>query len=229
MVRDSLAGLGAAAFGLLLAIRILDGSVNALVQSWYTPILEGSALVLVLLGATVSVRAIRRRDSVRERPRLSSFVNVGLIAAPLVLGLLLKPEPLAGKNLDTRDTNQRQFSRTAGGSDPIQRNVYGWAYVFATDPPSSIVGQAVDVTGFVHHSKDQPADQFSVARFVVACCVADAAGYTLPVQWKSAAALKDDGWVRIKGKVALGGFGQPLIQADSVEAVATPDNPYIYP
>ena len=229
MLRSALVGLGAAALGLVLAIRIFDGSVNALVQSWYTPILEGSAVVLVVLGATVAIRAMRGPGRPMERPRVRSLVNIGLIAAPLILALVFKPEPLAGKSLDSSDGSQRQFSRTAGGTDPTQRNVYGWAYVFATDPPSSLVGQPVDVTGFVHHGKDDQGDRFSVARFVVACCVADAAGYTLPVQWKSAAELKDDGWVRIKGKVALGGFGQPIIQADSVEAVAAPDSPYIYP
>ncbi|MEJ5221819.1 MAG: TIGR03943 family protein, partial [Tepidiforma sp.] len=92
-----------------------------------------------------------------------------------------------------------------------------------------IAGQPVDVIGFVFRKPDDPPDRLRVARFVVACCIADAQGFTLPVAWKDAGALTNDQWVRVEGRVGIGPDGEPVVLAAAVTPIEAPQNPYIYP
>jgi putative membrane protein len=71
-----------------------------------------------------------------------------------------------------------------------------------------------------------------VARFTVSCCVADASPIGLPVLYTGAGELAEGEWVRIQGMFRAGDFrGQttPILQADTVETVAQPEHPYLYP
>jgi putative membrane protein len=232
MTGKAMAGLGAALLGVLLAVRIADGSYTALVQAWYEPVLVGTAVVLLGLAAVVSVQAAREKGTLRARLTPGALAMIGLAALPVAMGLAYQPQPLGTKSLETLQDGGRsslQFSSTAAGADAAQRNVYQWAYEFANTEPALILGDPVDVTGFVYHAEGEPAGVFSVARFVVACCVADARGFTLPVQWAEAESLPNDQWVRVRGRVATDAEGQLVILAETVETVEIPANPYIYP
>jgi putative membrane protein len=71
-----------------------------------------------------------------------------------------------------------------------------------------------------------------VARFAISCCVADASAIGLPVVWDSAADLPQGEWIRVKGTFDVGAFNGdtvPVLQASSVEQVAQPEHPYLYP
>ncbi len=232
MAGKALAGLGAALLGVLLAVRLADGSYTALVQAWYEPVLVGTAVVLLALAAIVSVQVARDRSWWKLEAKPGAMVMIALAALPVGLGLLYQPAPLGTKSLETLQDGGRsslQFSSTAAGSDAAQRNVYQWAYEFANTEPAQILGDPVEVTGFVYHAEGAPEGVFSVARFVVACCVADARGYILPVQWGEAAALSNDQWVRVSGRVATDPDGALVILAETVETIEIPANPYIYP
>lgn len=229
MVTRAFGGLGAAVLGLLLVLRLTDGSVAFLVQSWYQPILLTSALLLLLLAAIVSVQSLRTGSRWDLRVRPAGILAATLVAVPVALGFGMKPRPLGGGSLGSGASNgAQQFSQSASVSQPAQRNIYQWSYEFQTTDPKSLVGQPVDVIGFVYHGKADAPDQFEVARFVVACCVADATGHTLPVRWPGAAALPTNGWVHVVGRVASGAGGAE-VQATAVTTVEAPSNPYIYP
>jgi putative membrane protein len=227
MVKHLMFAIGGASLGLLLVLRLADGTAGFLVQSWYRPVLFVSALALVALAGVTVLLAWRSGERF-SRPTGAGALTTLLVAIPVVLGFAFKPEPLAGNSLDSGDSSP-QFNASAGSSDPALRNVYQWAYEFETAQPADIVGDPVEVVGFVYHKKDDPAGQFQVARFVVACCVADAQGFSLPVLWKDAAALPADRWVRVKGRVATASDGSALIQATEIEPIEAPSNPYIYP
>jgi uncharacterized repeat protein (TIGR03943 family) len=232
MVREAFGALGAAVLGLAIVLRLADGSAGALVQAWYFPVLLASAVVLLGLATVAAVRALRSGWRWDMRAGRWSAVTAGLVALPAVLGLLFQPQPLGSATLN-RDAGMgatRQFSMSAGTADPTQRNLYQWAYEFATAPPSALIGSPVDIIAFVYHGREEPQQgMFLAARFVVACCVADAAGFTLPVQWRGAAELRSDEWVRVTGRVAAGPDGALVIHAESVESISAPSNPYIYP
>lgn len=233
MVGKALAGLGSGALGLLIALRLIDGSYTALVQGWYEPVLLVTAAALIALGALASIQAAREGNT-SPRPRLTAgaFGIIALAAIPVVIGFAYEPRPLGSDSLETLEGDGRsslQFSSTAASSDPSQRNVYQWAYEFANTDPAEILGDDVNIKGFVYHPDDAEEHIFEVARFVVACCVADARGYTLPVSWDGAAELPSDQWVDISGRIGTGPDGSPVVLADSVEHIEPPANPYIYP
>ena len=154
-----------------------------------------------------------------------------LVLIPIVLAIAYKPEPLGSGSIDADDAaGTRAFAASAAASNPAQRNLYQWAYAFQALPAQELIGQPVDIIAFVYHPRGGPAaDRFMAARFVVACCVADARGFTLPIQWPQAPTLANDAWVHIKGRVATGPDGALTVQAQAIEQVDAPTNPYIYP
>lgn len=231
MVRPAFCALGAGLLGLLLALRLSDGSVSFLVQSWYEPILFAAAVLLIALSAVVSVQSLRAGGRWDLHARPAEIVTAALVAGPVLLGLAMKPQPLASKSLgsDPSLDAARQFSQSASVDDPGRRNIYQWAYEFQSADPKTLTGEPVDVVGFVYHGKDDASDHFQVARFVVACCVADATGHSLPVRWPEGPALPSDRWVHVLGRVATRPDGAAEIQATSVDLVEAPSNPYIYP
>jgi putative membrane protein len=229
MVKQVIFGAGAAALGGLLALRLFDGTAGYLVQSWYIPVIVVSALVLIGLAVLSGLPALRSKERMVIRPTAAGLLTAGLVGFPVVLGLAFEPRQLNSGNLNTDAISARQFTASAAAADPARRNIYQWAYEFETAAPASIVGDSVELIGFVFQREGLPADQFLIARFVVACCIADAQGFALPVQWKDAADLKNDQWVRVTGRVATAADGELIIQATEIEMVEAPSNPYIYP
>ena len=232
MVRQGFFGVGAALLALMLAVRLNDGSMGFLVQSWYLPILFATAGAFMLLATVVSVQTVRQGGRWRPTVTARSLAGAALIAAPLLLGLALHPRPLGANTLDASNARAgtvRQFAQPAAAADPAQRNIYQWAYELQSTDPKQLIGQPVDVTGFVYHGKADLPGTFQVARFVVACCVADATGTSLPVQWAGADGLANNGWVHVQGHVITRPGGSVLVQASSVDLVEAPSNPYIYP
>ncbi len=93
-------------------------------------------------------------------------------------------------------------------------------------------GVPVDLAGFVVRQEGDATNQFTLARFVLVCCVADASALGLPVVWGGGDPPPQDAWVRIRGVLdqdivqrALA----PVIRAESVERVERPADPYLYP
>lgn len=227
MVRHGLAAAGGAVLGALFLLRLADGTAGYLVQSWYEPLLAATAAGLVALGASAGLAARRDGLSWSWRATPGGLLTAGLVSLPIVIGIGLRPEPLGSRSL-AEGEGVRQFGTLVGVANSAERNLYQWAYAFETEDPAALAGEAVDVVGFVYRP-GAGEGRFMVARFVVACCVADAQGFVLPVQWKNEGELKDDQWVRILGRVGTSADGRPIVQATSVELIEAPSNPYIYP
>ncbi|PFG73547.1 TIGR03943 family putative permease subunit [Tepidiforma thermophila] len=229
MVRDAGYALAAAALGLLIAWRLFDGTARNLVQGWYVPILAATALLLLAAAAVALAAAVREGPPRWRRPTAAGAVAAAAISLPLIVAAAFEPRPLASSNLNLSAASARQFSASASAADPARRNIYQWAYEFETADPAAIAGQPVEVIGFVFRRDGDPPERFRVARFVVACCIADAQGFTLPVLWKDASTLANDQWVRVTGRVGIGPGGEPIVLAASVDPIEAPQNPYIYP
>ncbi|HEU4321564.1 MAG TPA: TIGR03943 family protein, partial [Roseiflexaceae bacterium] len=159
-----------------------------------------------------------------------------LLLAPLLLGLLVPARPAGAALIDPQQLN------TAGGRGYRGANVlatddsrgwtlYDWMFARYTLAPEQLTGRPVDVVGFVYRAPDQPADEFYVTRYVMACCIADRSGTSLVVRSPDAAALAPDSWVRVSGSVALRPAQPPeLVVADAqVQRVPQPAEPYLYP
>lgn len=165
-----------------------------------------------------------------------SWPTIAIIAAPLLLGTLIPSQPLGAEAVGVISTTGgavQAANVTSFSIAPEQRNVLDWLRAFNNAPDyRELNGLPADVIGFVYAEPDFPAGTFMVARFTVACCVADAAAIGLPIAYADAAALQQGAWVRVRGTVQVGDFRTetlPIVQATGVEVVAQPAHPYLYP
>ena len=157
-----------------------------------------------------------------------------LLAVPLILGTLVPSQPLGAEAVSGNLTSS---AATVGKTQdfnvpPLQRNVLDWLRAFNTDDLKQFEGQPADLIGFVYTEPTFDANTFMVARFSITCCVADATAIGLPVYWDQSASLKQGDWIEVKGAFSLSTFKgdqAPVLQATSVDQVAQPDHPYLYP
>jgi uncharacterized repeat protein (TIGR03943 family) len=113
------------------------------------------------------------------------------------------------------------------------RTILDWLQlVNNTSDPSLLAGETADVVGFVFRDPRNGDNQFMVGRFAITCCVADAFAIGMTVDWPQAHTFAANTWVRVKGKLSIidiDGNSQPLIQAEIVQRVSAPDQPYLFP
>jgi uncharacterized repeat protein (TIGR03943 family) len=94
--------------------------------------------------------------------------------------------------------------------------------------PARLDGQRADLLGFVYRPDTETAeDQFSVGRFLVRCCTADAVAISIPVRSPGTASPDQDTWVRVQGTIRVADGAEPFVVADSVQVVPAPSRPYL--
>ena len=89
-------------------------------------------------------------------------------------------------------------------------------------------GLRVRLLGFVSGSKDVPAGTFELARFYVACCIADAQPVGVPIDSSSLRhhRFKPDSWLQVTGTLEHRGK-RFVVEADPAAAVSQPSQPYL--
>jgi uncharacterized repeat protein (TIGR03943 family) len=85
-------------------------------------------------------------------------------------------------------------------------------------------GTMLNLTGFVSATNNP--NEFTLTRFYVSCCAADAIPYSVGVL-VAGAEFPDNTWLRVNGVLRSDGEELKLV-AESVEEVEQPDNPYLY-
>jgi uncharacterized repeat protein (TIGR03943 family) len=162
-----------------------------------------------------------------------------LLCLPLLLGTVVPARALGASAVATKGLSLSAPAPVGGGA-PItigvasqERTVLDWVRLFAeSDGPGMYVGQPADVIGFVYADPRLPQGSFLVARFTIACCVADAFAIGVIVDWPQAESLTPNTWVRVRGPMSVGeveGQTLPRIQAESVDSIQPPDQPYLFP
>ena len=108
-----------------------------------------------------------------------------------------------------------------------------WIKIFNYETDvSAYVGQQASVTGFVYRDDKLAENQFYLSRFVVSCCAADGFAIAMIVESAQAQTLEQDSWVLVKGPVSsivINERNAPVIQAESIQAVPIPEQPYLFP
>jgi uncharacterized repeat protein (TIGR03943 family) len=84
----------------------------------------------------------------------------------------------------------------------------------------------------VAYTPNLPDNYFTLTRFVITCCAADAYPVGLPVELtQSRGSVASNHWFTVKGKMiteTLNGKRQVVIQASSTNPISEPENPYSY-
>lgn len=235
-----------ACLGMFLLFKVVDGRILLYISQRFIVIVLLAAVGLIVLAQLVlRERPIQDTDAAEaaheehhheeKRPGWALW----LVALPLLAGLLVPERPLGASTLQSRGINTSSVV-SAGGSagqslatNPDERSVLDWIRIVSDSPDSrAYEGQAADVTGFVYHDIRFRKDQFLVGRFAITCCVADAVALGMVVDWPEAAGLPDNTWVRVRGQVhsyAMDGKNLPSVQAQAVETIPQPEQPYLFP
>ncbi len=165
--------------------------------------------------------------------------NLLFLAIPLFVGVLIPARPLDASAVATRGLTTSAPLVSSDSAAKVfetaseERNVLDWLRLFGSQSDlASFLGESASVTGFVFRDEKLTANQFYLGRFVVSCCSADGSAIALVVEWPEAASMQENAWALVKGPMGaltLDGTRTPLLQAETVEFIQEPAQPYLYP
>jgi len=174
-----------------------------------------------------------------------SWSSISIIALPIVLGLLITPQPLGSAALANRDVtlsmNESALPSALRNREKaaIDKNIMDWWHEFRASATAGqeLLGETVKVSGFIFRDEKFGQANFLVTRFVVSCCVADANVLGLLVTLPDEMApqisqLNDDQWVDVQGTFVentVEGWHMPIVVAEQITPIDVPSQPYLYP
>lgn len=240
--------------GLFLATRLMNGTLNFYIHPRYNWLTAATAVGLIAVGVVYAYKNWtliltgesddhHHHDHDHDHHGHShdvSWLGLLILAIPVVLGVLVQPQPLGANALENRDigvsavssARAPEASNLASIPNAGERNIMDWTTLFRqSDDLAEFNGEEAHVVGFVYRDDRFAEDEFMVSRFTVSCCVADAMPIGLIVEWPDSAEIPDDEWVEVTGTIEMGefdGFEYPLLIADEVVPTTTPNQPYLY-
>jgi uncharacterized repeat protein (TIGR03943 family) len=223
--------------GLFLYQRFATGTLAYYINERFTGFTLFGMVGLLVVGVAYVLAQLRAPAPDPDHAHDHGH-NHGLSWAGVLVVAL--PKPLGVAALDNREMSlslersalPASIKRT-GVKAPLDRTILDWWHTFqGTDDYSGLVGQEAKVIGFVYRDPKYGDGHFVATRFIVSCCVADAAVAALVVRWPETASLENDQWVEIQGVMAAGELADwrpPVLVARSITPVDIPEQPYLYP
>jgi uncharacterized repeat protein (TIGR03943 family) len=168
-----------------------------------------------------------------------TWLGLLIVLLPLLLGWLVPPKPLGANAFGNREINvgSLQSVTPPGNNERMglisgEKNIIDWLIDIENSlSPDELDGQQAHVVGFVYRDGRFSESQLRVGRFIVSCCVADAAPVGLIVQGEEAADFEDDQWIEVQGHFETNlfdGEATPLLIIDQIKAIEQPPQPYLY-
>lgn len=244
-VQAALKGLLLLGLGIFLFTRITSGTLNYYISQRFDWLAIAAVMGLIVVGLSYR-RLLQEADDTLAAPddhdhsHALSWSGFLLISLPIILGLLVPPRPLGVAALQNRELSIGGLDSVlpaAVGSSLVQesseRTILDWVLAFHQGERPAETDTA-DVVGFVYLDDAADEAEFTLTRFVVGCCAADAMAVGLPVSvaagLPSEGALEEGEWVRVVGQFAAStGNNIPVLVAERLEAVSEPNQPYLYP
>ncbi|MDP9068652.1 MAG: TIGR03943 family protein [Actinomycetota bacterium] len=219
-----------AAWAGLFWFLMATGRTNLYLSSrtdWVVPV---GAIILTISAAG---RFVSARSETPHPLSPKDAWGIGVIILPVVAVLALPPA-----SLSSFAASRRSSFATAGFSSSPEQVATGELSLSdvagalrSEEAMTALVGRAgsdVDFTGFVTRDPGAAADEFTLTRFLISCCVADALSVEVRVVGAPPGEFEKDQWVRVTGKIYPLG-DEVIVDARSVEAVERPEKPYLNP
>lgn len=94
--------------------------------------------------------------------------------------------------------------------------------------PNEFKSKKIKTEGLVYRSKEINNNEFTIAREVMSCCVADVQIVGLMCEYDNSVDLKENEWVSVEGVMDVKD-NKPVINVKEVIKLEKPKNSYIYP
>jgi uncharacterized repeat protein (TIGR03943 family) len=221
--------------GTVLLRLTVTGDYQRYVRVELGPWLALAGAVVVVLGATTVVRALRSSQSAAAQDHDGQDdhrdVWVGwLLLAPIAALLLVAPPALGsygvdrGAAVDVRP-GASSLEPLQSGGEPVPMTLLEFNQRAFDHDGDSFNGATVQLTGFV---ADEPGGdaRFRLARYQIACCAADAAPVVARIVGAHGTSPPRDRWVTVTGTFHSGGAEVPELSAISIVEIPEPDDPY---
>lgn len=217
--------LWAVFFAVLWVTNTSDRYLGSRTQ-WIVPF---GAVVLALAALLYAYGYLRAR---RGGPALSLREASGLFALLVPLAaVLLVPHAALGSYAASRKGNGLHFL-SARQSAPSKPSDASFLDIRMAEGDSTFAAQAginpglpVHLLGFVSGSTSVPRGTFEIARFYIACCIADAQPVGVPIDAGSRTFAKDT-WLDVTGSLERRGR-RFVLEARRVARAKEPSQPYL--
>lgn len=125
---------------------------------------------------------------------------------------------------------ERLNSDNKEDKNTIVLNTDNYTKVFPNimENPNEFKGKMIKTEGLIYKLKEINNNEFTIAREVMSCCVADVQIVGVICQYNNEVGLKENEWVSIEGIVDVK-ENKPIIKVKEVIKVKKPKDSYIYP
>jgi uncharacterized repeat protein (TIGR03943 family) len=196
---------------------------------WVVPFGACALAVTALLYAAAALRARAPARSLTLRETAGLLVLV----CPIAL-VLLVPNAALGSFAASRKGAGSLFLHAAPAPPPSPADI-SFLDIRIAEGDTDFAAEAgihqglrVRLLGIATRSKDIPAGTFELARFYIACCVADAQPVGVPVDpsGRRPAIAGDETWLSVTGRLAWRGKHYVVV-ADGIHPARKPAQPYL--
>jgi putative membrane protein len=220
-----------------IAMLLIAGRYSLFIRAQLWPLLLGSLLILLFFLIAMIARPAHAASG---RIRMATWIRGAMLLLPLLyMSNLVSGGAASGLNsfaLEKRSLGLSSASDSLGiGTDsdmtPTDANkLVSLGYI--SKHLHRLTGTRVVTDARVFRDETLPAGEIAVYRFVVVCCAADAMPVELVVNSPKTAGFKNDDWIRIGGILqieVMNGKRVPVIEADKIDPIPAPDEPYLSP
>jgi putative membrane protein len=192
---------------------------------------------VAFLGGAALVHLLTLRTRRSKPISTGDLARTGLLLVPL-LAVIVVPSPDLGALAASRKATAVGLAASGAPSIEGVEHVEDPSFIDIHHANQSrrygealgvTVGTEVDLVGFVTHDSELAVEgtQFTLTRFYVSCCAADAIPYSVAVDGGSTD-YPDERWLSVRGALEERAGRLVVVAEGGVRPVTEPEDPYLY-
>ncbi|GGE59995.1 TIGR03943 family putative permease subunit [Priestia taiwanensis] len=230
-------------FFLLIVKLLLTGNIQHFIAPRMMKFMYVLMAIAFILGSVHFLGLVKKQGSAcsccRPQRKKRTFITYLLFILPIVTGFLFHDNVMDASIAEKRGIQIGTAQASTGGYEAlidaeridIQEDEIVFTLGAISNDIDLFVGKEISFTGFIYRDSNTKDNEIYVARFGMACCVADSIVVGMLGKGDMVANLKNDEWVRVTGKIektVQNGLTFPIIDVQEVQEVNMPANPYVY-